>query len=219
MPRPSKGYSIDGTRVPGVTTIISRFKNSGGLIHWAWKVGTEGKDYRELRDSAADVGTLAHLLIENWIKEQAGKEPEPVEADSVSLEKADQGLQSFRRWADQSKLEIMETELSLVSKDLRCGGTIDCVAQVHGEIQILDLKSSNAVYPDHVTQLAAYRQLWNENNPPFMSIKNCDLLRVGKEFGDFHHHNFVSEMLDVCIEAFRLMRNLYDLDKRISKFV
>jgi len=53
----------DGVRVPSVTTIIGRFKESGGLIHWAWALGMEGKDYRQVRDSAADAGSLAHSMI------------------------------------------------------------------------------------------------------------------------------------------------------------
>jgi len=48
MPTPRKGYYTDaGKRVPGVTTIIGRFKDSGGLIHWANTLAYE--PYRELR--------------------------------------------------------------------------------------------------------------------------------------------------------------------------
>ena len=36
MPTPSEGYRIDGKRVPSVTTIIGRFKESGALLRWAW---------------------------------------------------------------------------------------------------------------------------------------------------------------------------------------
>jgi hypothetical protein len=36
----------DGTRVPSVTEILSRFKEGGALIHWAWRLGMEGEDYR-----------------------------------------------------------------------------------------------------------------------------------------------------------------------------
>jgi hypothetical protein len=36
MARPKGGYrNAEGVRVPGVTTIIGRFKDSGGLINWA----------------------------------------------------------------------------------------------------------------------------------------------------------------------------------------
>ena len=42
MPTPRTGYhTADGTRVPSVTTILGRFKESGALIAWAGKVGYE----------------------------------------------------------------------------------------------------------------------------------------------------------------------------------
>ncbi len=38
--------TADGTQVPGVTTVLgsSLGWKTPGLIHWAWKLGTEGKD-------------------------------------------------------------------------------------------------------------------------------------------------------------------------------
>ena len=50
MATPKQGYWLEGQRLPSVTTVLSRFKDSGGLIHWAWSLGKEGKDYREERD-------------------------------------------------------------------------------------------------------------------------------------------------------------------------
>lgn len=48
MPTPKKGYyTSSGLRVPGVTTIIGRFKDSGGLIHWANQLAYE--PYRAVR--------------------------------------------------------------------------------------------------------------------------------------------------------------------------
>ena len=83
MARPKSGYRLaDKTRVPGVTTITGRFKESGGLIHWAWDLGMQGINYRDARDKAADAGTLGHDMIEAFIK---GQDPE--EAVRAFLEK------------------------------------------------------------------------------------------------------------------------------------
>ncbi len=66
--RPKSGYRLkDGAKVPGVTSVISRFKESGGLIHWAWKCGVDGIDYRQARDKAAEAGLIAHDMIDAWI--------------------------------------------------------------------------------------------------------------------------------------------------------
>ena len=48
MARPKGGYKLeDGTRVPGVTTVAGAYGDKGGLVHAAWKLGSEGKDYRK----------------------------------------------------------------------------------------------------------------------------------------------------------------------------
>ena len=41
---PTGKYELDGKLLPGTTTIIGKFKNSGALIHWAWKQGMDGID-------------------------------------------------------------------------------------------------------------------------------------------------------------------------------
>jgi hypothetical protein len=69
MPTPRKGYfTASGERVPGVTTIIGRFKESGALIQWAYNRGKEGLELYESRDKAAELGTIVHEMVEAYIK-------------------------------------------------------------------------------------------------------------------------------------------------------
>ena len=72
MARPKGGYKVDGKRVPGVTTIIGRFKDSGGLMWWAFGQGQaaergEINSLYDKRDEAAEAGTIAHALVEMHI--------------------------------------------------------------------------------------------------------------------------------------------------------
>ena len=47
---PTIEYIVNKKKVPGVTTILSRFKLSTPLIIWANRLGLEGKDYfKELK--------------------------------------------------------------------------------------------------------------------------------------------------------------------------
>ena len=69
---PTIPYKLkDGTKVSGVTTIISQNLgwNKQQLMYWANQMGLEGKNHREVSQKAADAGTLAHALIEADIKE------------------------------------------------------------------------------------------------------------------------------------------------------
>lgn len=70
MPTPTKGYFLkSGERIPGTTTIIGRFKDSAGLIPWAWKRGRDFPDepLYGTRDKAAELGTIVHDMAEAYI--------------------------------------------------------------------------------------------------------------------------------------------------------
>jgi hypothetical protein len=213
--RPPAYLLADGTRVPGVTTIIGRFKESGGLIAWAHRLGLEGKDYRQVRDEAASAGHVAHELIEAAI---VGREPVMNQewSDDV-MERGRGAFASFLKWRASTKVEIAVTERALVSEKYRYGGTFDAVGYVDDELCLLDWKSGGSVYADYLIQLAAYKQLWEENEGG--SLAGFHLLRVGKELGDFHHHYWPAASLSFAWEAFVKMRELYELDKRLKKAV
>src|SRR5215475_14886059 len=113
MPTQHKGYFLrDGTQVPSVTTIISRFKDAGGLIHWAWNLGREGLDYRKERDKAANAGTLAHAAVEAWTRGQ----PYTWQGVPEVVQKAQVAFTAFEQWARQTRLKVTHTELPLVSE-------------------------------------------------------------------------------------------------------
>lgn len=211
--RPKKGYyTKDGKRCPGVTTIVSRFKDAGGLIHWAWQQGYDGIDYRQKRDEAADAGHLAHDFIECDIH---GRElPDTSKNDPELVKLALKALEAFRDWKSQVKLEIIETETPLVSERYRFGGTFDALARVNGKIVLLDWKTSNAVYSDYIAQVGAYGELLMERGT---IVDGAQLLRFGKEYADFHHHSYPREVLDKGWRFFQLAREMYDIDAVLKK--
>ena len=61
-------YKVEGIKVPSVTTILGRYKNSTGLIIWSNKLGLEGKSYHAELNKAGDIGTALHELAELHIK-------------------------------------------------------------------------------------------------------------------------------------------------------
>ena len=214
MPTPKNGYFLkSGERVPSVTTILNRFKDSGGLIHWAWQLGKDGKDYREERDKAADVGTIAHEMVDCDIH---GREFDPSQYDRELVAKATRCFEAYKDWAASHKLRPAETEMQLVSERYRYGGTPD-VLFVDGRLVLGDWKTSNRVYPEYLCQLAAYRWLVIENRPEMNVAPDAYLLRFDKEHGDFHVHHYTD--LDDAWRAFIRMRELYDLMNALKRRV
>lgn len=212
-----------GTVVPSVTTIIGRFKDSGGLIYWAFKQGCDqgqlkAKDpqfhFDLYRDKAAEAGTMAHDLVEAHIKGN----PLPVlEGSAETIGKANRAFDAFLNWKSMSKIEVRHTEVPLVSERFKFGGRLDAIGMIGNQLILLDWKTSNAVYADYTLQLAAYQLLWEENYPDHPLIGGFHLMRFAKEEGDFSHHHFPK--LEREAVAFLKMRELYDLVKAAEKRV
>ena len=221
MPHPKGGYKINGKRIPGVTTIISRFKETGGLMHWAFEQGKAAQrgeidNLYDKRDEAGDAGTLAHAFVENHIR----KLPEPDVAgySEKIIELAKQGFENYLTWAANTKIEIIEQEMELVSEIYRFGGCPDAIGvDAQGRLCLPDWKTSNGVYPDYIIQLAAYKQLWEENHPDKPLTGGFHLCRFSKEHADFAHH-YWSE-LDDAWEQFKLFRQAYEISKKLKKRV
>lgn len=215
--RPAKYQLADGTVVPGVTTVL-KYKDPGALMHWAWKCGVDGKDFRQMRDEAGTVGHAVHAMIEAEIHGQSAPTLPPDLAPDM-LEKIDRGFQAFADWRKMVDLEIIATETPLVSELHRFGGTFDCVALVKGVPMLGDWKTGGGVYPEVIAQLAAYRQLIRESTGRARerAPEGAFCLRVGKEFGDFHSHLYTREILDLGWERFLGAQMMFTADKSLSK--
>lgn len=215
MGRPTQGYrNAAGDRIPGTTTIIGRFKESGGLLHWAFKQGQSGAAHLyEQRDEAALSGNIAHDMIECDILGKPFAPPVPV--DEKILKAASNAFAQFLEWKEQTRIEIIATETPYVSELYQFGGTIDGIGKdMKGRIVLIDWKTSNSVYSDYLIQLAAYALLLEECKPEW-TPQGFHLLRVAKESADFAHH-FYGELEEAKLQ-FKLFRQAYDIDKKLSK--
>jgi len=217
MPTPKTGYFNEaGKKVPGTTGIIGRFKDSGALIYWAYNRGKEGLELYESRDKAAELGTIAHEMVEAYIGGTGTWTPVPkdiTEKDRYQLESA---IDAFEEWFLGNKFEIVEQEIQLVSETYQFGGTPDAIARDgKGRLVLLDWKTSDSVYSDHLVQLGAYRLLWNETHPDNQLTGGSHLCRFAKTNGDFAHH-FFPDLAD-AERQFVLFREAYDLDKLLKK--
>jgi len=206
--------NAEGKRVPGVTTVISGNLgwNKQALMYWANSVGLDGRSHREVSEDAADIGTIAHAMVEGELK---GKDwQELVSLTGTTQEQTDQAENAYlawREWADTVNFELITAEHTLVSEEHQFGGQID-VAAVKNTTSIVDLKTSKDVYADHKIQIAAYGQLWNENYPD-NPIRSYYILRIGKD-GSFSYHYWPD--LSKEWEVFKLLRQLHGMKKEIG---
>ena len=155
--------TADGVRVPGVTTITSRFQDSGGLLYWANQQGLEGKTLNEAREKVATPGSMAHELVEHHVN--GWDAPDLSKYSDEQVELAERAFENFLKWQEQSRLTFRHTEFNLVSELHRYGGRADAIAvEPDGKLVICDFKTGG-LYANHLWQVAAYQHLWNENYP------------------------------------------------------
>jgi len=173
----------DGSVATGVTTALNIISKPA-LMHWAWKCGCDGIDYRKTRDQAADIGSLAHWMCECHLK---GVEPDMSEFSPADTSKAENAFLKFLDWWQKGKYTLTASEIQLVSEIYRYGGTLDIVARdTDDRLCLCDIKTSKAVYEEMWYQVAAYQRLWDEHHPYDM-ISSVSIVRIGKqaEDGDF----------------------------------
>lgn len=203
-----------GKRVPSVTTILSRFKDSGGLLYWANQAGLDGLTLDEARTPAATAGTMAHDLVEAHIN---GHDEPELRGDKDTIANARAAFDTYLKWQEVTNLTIRHTEVSLVSDKHKFGGRLDAIGLVGNELVMIDWKTSNSVYADYLLQLAGYKILWEENYPEYPLTGGFHLCRFAKEQGDFSHHYFPA--LDFEGETFLAMRDLFTRVKQVEKRV
>ena len=242
--------NANGKRVPGVTTIIGTNLgwNKNALFYWAVKMMKKGIDPIKDRDKAAELGTLVHDYIESYIYgAQVDAELKKKFAfDEIVI--AERGLDQFKMKEQNLGLEWKEVEMPLVSEEMQYGGCLDGLAEFdmskispvmydtpvveylrslgkERPLILTDTKTSNDIYPDHIIQLSAYRNMLLEctDYRPDGSV----IIKVSKDKETIQQEGelvkFIpisSDMLDEGFEIFKVLRELhnvkYPLEKRVK---
>lgn len=169
----AKGHhylDANGTRVPGVTTILGDGVPKAGLINWAanatadyavdnWdELGDLSPSARlkklqkaryEDRDTAAKRGTQVHALAEKLIHGEEVEVPDELAGH----------VESYVHLLDSWQFTPVLTEFTVVHYSVGYCGTADLIADVPGHGRLLmDIKTSRSgIFGETAWQLAAYR--------------------------------------------------------------
>lgn len=199
----------DGTRVPGVTTVLGVL-NKPALVAWANKMGLQGIDTSKYVNAAADAGTAAHEMIQCHL---IGEEFDGSKYPADLLDLAENGYLKYLEWEGQHTIEDVHSEMPLVSEAHRYGGTIDMYARLDGIPTLIDFKTNQTgIYPEMMHQVAGgYRQLLVENGYP---VQKVIIIRVGKsdkmdmevrEIGQWDKH---WDIFEHCLALYQLQKDI-----------
>ncbi len=203
-----------GEKLSGVTTIIGSNLgwSKGALMYWAWDMGKQGKDFRQERDKAGDAGTIAHAMIEAFLKKHPMKDVTGTPPEIIG--KAETAFLNFLEWYDRNKVNPIAIEPHLISEKYQFGATPDYIGLINDKPSLLDWKSGG-VYEDHLIQVSAYRIAWEENHPDCLLDGGFNLIRFSKEEAAFDHK--FRQSLTEPWEVFLNLLNIHNLHKQIKK--
>ena len=197
----------DGQRVKSVTTLINAHLgwNKQVLINWARAQGLAGNDPTKVMNEAAEIGTLAHLLCENYIKKE---ETNVDDYSKNQIKAAETCFEAFKEWDKQFKPKYVESEIKLIDDDLKLGGTCDLILEIDGKLYIGDLKSSKGLYAEYIVQLSAYRHMYEKQTGKKLS--GGRLLRLDTTGQGFEDHAIPLKKLNW---GWRVFKNILSLAK------
>lgn len=134
----SHTYKLNGVKIPCVSDIMEPLKNAhySGISEVTLK-------------KAAERGTILHNAIENWIK--FGIEDVPQEYEGY--------FKCFLDFMTEKNPKILGSEVRMYHKLLKYSGTADLIADINGEITLIDYKSTSVISDMNCSvQLEAYAQ-------------------------------------------------------------
>ena len=134
----SRHYSLDGSSLPSVTTILSatkREEDKAALLAWKQRVGNVEAD--RIKKEASARGTSMHSYIEKFLYGKLNQEllEDENKSRNMAEEIIDKGLKN-------KLLEIWGSEATIYYPG-KYAGTADCIGVYEGKETILDFKQSN----------------------------------------------------------------------------
>ena len=152
----SRHYSLDGSNLPSVTTILSATKSEedkAAILAWKQRVGSV--EAERIKKEASVRGSSMHSYIEQFLYGKLNQEllEDNNKSKKMAEEIIDNGLKN-------KLLEIWGSEATIYYPG-KYAGTADCIGVYEGKESILDFKQSNKpkkeeYIEDYFLQIGAY---------------------------------------------------------------
>lgn len=207
-------YNNEGKSVPRVTTILSTMIHSDNLMYWANSLGFKGQRYKTVLEAAANLGSAAHLAIQNFLEKKL--------KDETNIP-----FMGFMLWYNIVSVEKkIPIDVLYVEHPMACkwfGGTLDCLARIGNSVYLIDFKTSNQVTYKYFLQLAAYRFMLRVVEG--IEINGVIVLQLNKEEPGFNEYllNFSDqshlEFMNQCETTFlSLVYGFYNIKRSEEMF-
>lgn len=204
--------------VPSVTWIANYYPK--GIAYYKW-LAEKGWDESEiLKQAAADKGSKVHHAISDLIQGKtvqidSGYKDSSGEESELKLEEYE-AIMSFVKWCEAVKPKFLENEFAVFNDEYNYAGTVDLTCEIDGKVYILDLKTSQYIWPSHRLQISAYKHCsekeyqtailqlgyrMNKNRYKFTSIEDCfDLFLAAQRIWDSENKDVSPKQIEYPLE-------------------
>ena len=205
----------EGKRLQGATTIIDQQLgwNKGQLMGWTRKMALSGTDPNLYKQEMADIGTLGHELIMDYILHEKTGDTSDYSANQIK--KANNCLNSFKAWGKDNDIEAILLETPMVSEKLLFGGTPDIYCLLDGVFTLIDIKTGGLWLEHYIQVGGAYDILLEERGE---EVEDIILLNVPRAEGTkFTPHKITNQQRKICRSIFELCLKQKNLKRELEE--
>jgi len=232
-------YTLDGERVPSVTSIVGVLPK-GGLVYWAAKlvaeaVADQASTVDAVRALGRDVMVAALRAVPDQAKRKAGDRGSLLHELATGVVKGEPSeliadpdiagcLAGLARWFDDVGFEAELIEHPVGSRAFGYAGRFDVIGSLErdrSERWLIDLKTSASVYGDTALQTAAYARAdfhvvpGSDVELPMPRVDRIGVVHVQPELSELYDLGDI----DIAFNEFLNARALYVSDKRRADLV
>ena len=144
----------EGKKYPSITTMLSHFSKQS-IIEWRNRIGHE--EANKISRQASTRGTRLHSIVEKYIANEDMNIENPQQLEMFK------SILPYLNNIDNVYLQ----EKYLYSNHLRLAGTVDCIAEYKGRLNVIDFKTSSKPKREdwiegYFVQAAAYAIMFEE---------------------------------------------------------
>ena len=161
---------------PSVTWITGYYPK--GVEFYKWLASKGWDESVAIKEAAGERGRRVHQAIEQLLntgKIKMGDTFPVGESENFSELTVEEweAVMSFHEWYDLTRPEILAIEQVCYNEEEDYAGTIDLKVKIEGVTYVVDLKTSQNVWPEHKLQVSAYL------HTPQGEAEKCAILQVG----------------------------------------
>ena len=140
--------------IPSVTWICDHYPK--GIAFYKWLANHGWDEAESLKNAAGEKGSRAHLAINALINGKTIKMDSVIDGEELSVEEYE-CVMSYAAWHKATKPRIIDTEFVVINEEQGYAGMVDILCNISSECWIVDIKTSQYIWPSHELQLSAYR--------------------------------------------------------------